>query len=290
MMTERKPIARVATGISGLDEILDGGLPKDRVIRVTGNSGTGKTLLGIEFLVHGMRESNENAVMVTFEEAGPKVAENVRYSGTNEYPFLIGSDGFIVLPITSMPLNCAAPLDRVATGVQGLDEMLDGGPHRGSVVLISGRPGSAKTSISMSMVNAACARGEKCLILLYEESPIQMERNMESTGTGLKQWTDSGFLRIWAARPLEFGLENHLAIFVDLLDSFNPSIVAIDGLTAFGELGMAKEVLKFMARKVNILTGFAWPARIKGANARKLSRSRLDQDTEASHDHTSHVR
>src|SRR6202042_2918154 len=75
MTTERNPMPKTATGISGLDQILNGGLPEGRVTLVTGNSGTGKTLLGIEFLVNGIREYDENAVLVTFEESPPKVTE-----------------------------------------------------------------------------------------------------------------------------------------------------------------------------------------------------------------------
>ncbi len=81
MKTERKPIPKTATGIPGLDQILNGGLPKGRTTLVTGNSGTGKTLLGIEFLVNGIRQHDENAVLVTFEESAPKVTENVSSLG-----------------------------------------------------------------------------------------------------------------------------------------------------------------------------------------------------------------
>src|SRR6202042_1322148 len=81
MKTERKPMPKTATGISGLDQILNGGLPKGRVTLVTGNSGTGKTLLGIEILVNGIRQYDENAILVTFEEPAPKVSENVSSLG-----------------------------------------------------------------------------------------------------------------------------------------------------------------------------------------------------------------
>ena len=83
MTTEHKPIPKTATGILGLDQILNGGLPKGRTTLVTGNSGTGKTLLGIEFLVNGIRKNDENAVLVTFEESAPKVTENVSSLGFN---------------------------------------------------------------------------------------------------------------------------------------------------------------------------------------------------------------
>src|SRR5690349_6798890 len=95
--------------------------------------------------------------------------------GTNEYPFLIGARGLSVLPITSLQLNHNAPVDRIATGIVKLDEMLGGkGVYRGSSVLVNGSPGTGKSSIAAAFVDAACRRGERALIFAYEESPAQL--------------------------------------------------------------------------------------------------------------------
>lgn len=56
------------TGIRGLDEITGGGLPKGRPTLVCGDSGSGKTLLGMEFLVSGATQFEEPGVFVAFEE------------------------------------------------------------------------------------------------------------------------------------------------------------------------------------------------------------------------------
>ena len=69
------------TGISGLDQITGGGLPKGRVTLVAGSAGAGKTLLGMNFLVTGIREQGEPGVLVSFEESAAKVAHNVRSLG-----------------------------------------------------------------------------------------------------------------------------------------------------------------------------------------------------------------
>jgi len=63
-MTER---ARVSTGIGGLDEILRGGLFRERAYMVTGGAGTGKTIVGLHFLTAGV-DAGENALFVAFEE------------------------------------------------------------------------------------------------------------------------------------------------------------------------------------------------------------------------------
>jgi circadian clock protein KaiC len=106
--------------------------------------------------------------------------------GTNEYPFLISDAGISVLPITSLSLNHQASNKRMPTGISGLDAMLGGkGPYRGSSILVSGAPGTGKSSLSASFADAACRRGERVVIFAYEESESQVLRNMKSIGLDL---------------------------------------------------------------------------------------------------------
>lgn len=61
-------LAKCLTGIKGFDEITEGGLPRDRITLLAGSTGTGKTLLGIDFLISGVTKYNETGVFMTFEE------------------------------------------------------------------------------------------------------------------------------------------------------------------------------------------------------------------------------
>ena len=60
---------RVPTGIEGLDEMISGGFPKDRVILVFGGPGTGKTILASQFLYKGITQYGENAIFVSLDES-----------------------------------------------------------------------------------------------------------------------------------------------------------------------------------------------------------------------------
>jgi circadian clock protein KaiC len=132
--------------------------------------------------------------------------------GTNEYPFLIDEDGLAILPVTSLGLTHVAASERISSGIERLDAMLEGqGYFRGSTILISGTAGSGKTSVTAHFVDAVCRRGERCLSFLFEESPSQVIRNMRSIGIDLQQWVDRGLLRFHAARPSLYGLEMHLS-------------------------------------------------------------------------------
>src|SRR5688572_16252318 len=77
----RRGISKCPTGITGLDEITEGGLPRGRPTLLCGSAGCGKTLLAIEFLVRGAAEFNEPGVFVSFEESSPELIENVRSLG-----------------------------------------------------------------------------------------------------------------------------------------------------------------------------------------------------------------
>lgn len=78
----KRPIDKVPTGIEGLDDILSGGLPRDRTTLVVGGPGTGKTLLGLEFLYRGAI-AGEPGIFVTFEESAEAVRRNSAAMGWN---------------------------------------------------------------------------------------------------------------------------------------------------------------------------------------------------------------
>jgi circadian clock protein KaiC len=191
------------------------------------------------------------------EEISTRRLRVVKYRGsahgTNEYPFLISARGFVVLPITSIALNYGASEERISTGIARLDHMLSGGVFRGSTLLVTGTAGTGKTSLGAHMLNAACARGERALLVLFEESPAQFLRNMRSLGLDLQHWVDAGLLRIWAARPSAVGLETHLAVLAQLLEDGAPSVAVLDGIASVGQGILAAEAISMVARKIDLL-------------------------------------
>lgn len=75
------PLPKAPTGLHGLDEITLGGLPKGRPTLVCGGAGCGKTLLAMEFLIHGALRYDEPGAFITFEETAGELAQNVRSLG-----------------------------------------------------------------------------------------------------------------------------------------------------------------------------------------------------------------
>jgi len=74
-------LPKCQTGIRGLDEITDGGIPKGRPTLLCGSAGCGKTLMAMEFLVRGAAQFNEPGVFMSFEESSEELTQNVASLG-----------------------------------------------------------------------------------------------------------------------------------------------------------------------------------------------------------------
>jgi len=396
-----KQIQKCPTGIKGFDEITEGGLPKNRTTLVSGGAGSGKTLLGLDFLINGAIKFKEPGVFMSFEETedelftdvaslnldlqglvarkkiliehvilekkdiqetdlnleglfirlenaidsigakrvvldsiesifagitdigilrleikrlfrwlknkqvtaivtGEPVKETytrhgleqyisdciilldnrvneqiairrvriIKYRGsqhgTNEYPFVIDSEGLSVIPITSAGLDHPGTPQKVSTGIASLDKMFRGGKPgytRGSTVLASGTAGTGKTSLAASFAVASCKRGERCLFLSYEESAGQLIQNMGSIGIQFEPMIKKGLLKIVSTRPSFFGLEKHLLDLYKLIAEFKPKAVVIDPLTSLIGEGDRREIQSMITRMIDLLksngiTGF----------------------------------
>src|SRR5450432_696231 len=70
-------ITKCPTGIKGFDQITEGGLPKNRTTLVSGSAGSGKTLLGLDFLINGAVEYKERGIFMSFEETEEELYKDV---------------------------------------------------------------------------------------------------------------------------------------------------------------------------------------------------------------------
>jgi circadian clock protein KaiC len=231
---------------------------RDVTVLLTGERGSQG---GDGLTRHGIEEYVTDCVIVLDHRVTAEISTRrlrvVKYRGsahgTNEYPFLISARGFTVLPITAVALDYAASEERISTGIPRLDHMLGGGMFRGSTLMVSGAAGTGKTSVGASVVDSACARGERALMVLLEESPDQVVRNMRSLGLDLRPWVEAGLLRIWAARPSAFGLETHLAILAGLIEEEKPSVAVLDGITSLSNGILTTELASSVARQIDLL-------------------------------------
>jgi circadian clock protein KaiC len=211
---------------------------------------------------HGLEEYVADCVIVLDHRVTGQISTRrlrvLKYRGTthgmNEYPFIISEHGISVLPITSLRLDHAATSHRVPTGIAQLDEMLGGkGVYRGSSVLVSGSPGTGKSSIAAKFAEAACERGERTLLFAYEESAEQIMRNMRSIGIDLEKHVKKGLLEIHASRPTLQGLEQHLVLMHDMVCKFRPAVVVVDPISNLTFENSEAEVKPTLMRLIDFL-------------------------------------
>jgi circadian clock protein KaiC len=368
------------TGITGFDEITGGGLPRGRTTLLTGGPGSGKTLFGLRFLVHGARDCKEPGIFVAFEESTKRIIANAdnfgwnlpelqrknlffldaqptpdliqsgtfdlsgmlavlgaqmkamgarrivfdaldivlallddpaarrrevyrlhewllaneltglitakadvedevnsrgqqpfsfmqfmvdcsvvlnhrvslgvsqrnlrvqKYRGSgfdeNESPFVIGKGGFdVALARTLGRLDTKVSQERVSSGVTRLDTMLGGGYYRGASVLITGFPGTAKTTLSGAFAEAACKRGERTMFFSFDSDAAEVIRNLASVGIRLDRYVKSGLLSVISARTISGSAETLLVRIKALAREHKARCVVIDPVSTLAKIG-----------------------------------------------------
>lgn len=365
------------TGITGLDEITGGGLPRGRTTLLVGGSGSGKTILALQFLVNGAQDCDEPGIFVAFEETPARIISNAntfgwdltelqrskiffmdaqpkpdlvqsgtfdlsgmlaalgakagemgakrivfdaldimlallvdpvaqrreiyrlhawlleheltgivtlkadgddggaisqpfgfmqfmvdcavilnhtvvlgvsqrnlrvqKYRGSsfdeNESPFLIGKSGFEVAVTRTLGRGGEVTNERVSSGVARLDTMLGGGYYRGASVLITGFPGTAKTTLSGAFAEEACVRGERTMFVSFDSDSNEVIRNLGSVGIQLERFVENGCLRMVSARTITGSAETYLVRIKTLAKEHRARCLVVDPVSTLSKSG-----------------------------------------------------
>jgi circadian clock protein KaiC len=374
-----KTPTKAPTGIVGFDDITGGGLPRSRTTLLLGGPGSGKTILSLQFLVHGAQHCREPGIFVAFEESSKRIVANAesfgwnlaemqrkklyfmdaqpmsdmvqsgsfdlsgmlaalqakteemgarrivfdaldvvlallpdeaakrrevyrlhewllarglsglitakaggddassistqqfgfmqfmvdcavilshsvvegvsqrnlrvqKYRGSgfdeNESPFLIGKTGLEVDATRTVGHAIAkVSTERVSSGVKRLDTMLGGGYYRGASVLITGFPGTAKTTLGGAFAEAACRRGERTLFVSFDSDANEVVRDLASVGIQLGAHVKSGRLRLASARHITGSAETYLVRIKTLAMEHGTRCLVIDPMSTWSQSG-----------------------------------------------------
>ena len=166
----------------------------------------------------------------------------LKYRGSgfdeNESPFVIGKTGFDVAIVrTRGRRESKVTQERVSSGVKRLDTMLGGGYHRGACVLITGFPGTAKTTLSGAFADAACRRGERTMFFSFDSEGSEVIRNLASVGIRLDRYVKSGLLRMISARTITGSAETLLVRMKALAREHKARCLVIDPISTLAKVG-----------------------------------------------------
>jgi circadian clock protein KaiC len=167
--------------------------------------------------------------------------EITKYRGSDfvagEYPVSFGPAGMEVGAPEPAEIKQVASGERVSAGFERLDTMLGGGLFRGSSTLITGVPGTSKTTLAGKFTETACRRGERTLFVSFDEGADRIVRNLTSVGIQLKPHIKSGLLRMYSGRTEAIGAEDHLVRLKSLIREHRPRCMVIDPLSAIAKAG-----------------------------------------------------
>ncbi len=180
----------------------------------------------------------------------------IKYRGSsfseNESPFLIGSEGIEVAGAPELGRSGApVPTERVSSGVPRLDSMLGGGYHRGASVLITGFPGTAKSTLGGAFAEAACGRGERTLLISFDSDANEVVRNLGSVGINLGDHIRSGLLQLVSARAVTGSGEIHLMQIKRLARAHRARCVVVDPVSSMSKFGNEETASRVAERLVD---------------------------------------
>ena len=159
-----------------------------------------------------------------------------KYRGSPVYegvfPLIIGAGGIEVAAPVPNEMRFPACSERVSAGVERLDTMLEGGYLRGSTVLVTGSPGTAKSTLAAAFAHACAGRGERCLYVSFDESSSEIIRNMSSISLDLAAAVADGKLLFHSMQTGALNGEQHLLHIKALIGQYQPRCLVIDPLSA----------------------------------------------------------
>lgn len=156
----------------------------------------------------------------------------------NESPFVISKTGFDVAIARGLGrADVKVSTERVTSGVGRLDTMLDGGYYRASSVLITGSPGTAKTTLCGAFAEAACRRGERTVFVSFDSDGSEVARNLISVGIQLSHQIKRGLLRMISARTIIGSSETLLVKIKALAKEFGARCLVIDPVSTLSRAG-----------------------------------------------------
>jgi len=160
----------------------------------------------------------------------------MKYRGSgftgDEFPISLTSEGMQLTNRGPTELKYPVTSERISSGLPRLDHMLNGGYYRGSNVLISGAPGTAKSTLSGLFAAAACRRGERTLYVSFDEGASQIVRNLQSVDIHLAPHLKSGLLEMYSTRTRGPNVEDQFGALRSKVREHRPRCLIVDPLSA----------------------------------------------------------
>jgi KaiC/GvpD/RAD55 family RecA-like ATPase len=123
-------------------------------------------------------------------------------------------------------------ISRLKTGINGLDELLEGGFPEGSTIVVTGTPGSGKSIFGMNFIAEGCKNGKKCLYISVEQLADEIVKQAMQFGWDFNQWEKEGKLKVVSLGSQKLFEMNALSDIRKQVEENHYDRVVIDSITS----------------------------------------------------------
>jgi len=153
-----------------------------------------------------------------------------------EHSFRISSDGIEIFPRTltpSHPVRYTPSKLRAKTGIEGLDELLNGGFLKGTTTLIVGDPGVGKTVTALHFLLNGVKNGESGVYCSFQEDPNQLVQIAMNFGFEVELLQKKGILNMFYTSPIEFDADEQMMRIIAAVERCGAVRVVVDSISDF---------------------------------------------------------
>lgn len=161
-----------------------------------------------------------------------------------EHAYKITNRGLNVFPrltTPDLPTKYGITFERLQTGVEPFDKMIEEGFWKGSSTVVFGPPGSGKTLLALHFIFRGIEQGEKGFIATLEETPVQLSRIAASFGWDVQKAIDDGMLTLYYVSPVDVYIDEFVQRVKKAVEERDISRVMIDSLNDLEAAAPSKE-------------------------------------------------
>jgi circadian clock protein KaiC len=189
----------------------------------------------LQSIAHGIIELVQDAPLYGSERRRVRV---VKYRGMQfvggYHDLRIERGGLRVFPrLVAATHRVEAPAGALSSGVPALDALLDGGIERGTSTLLTGAPGTGKSTIAVQYAVAAARRGERAAVYLFDESVATLRKRLVGLNIDIAPLLDSGNLTLQQVDPAEMSSGEFAHVTSRVASLEHASVIVIDSLNGY---------------------------------------------------------
>lgn len=238
-------------------------------------------------IAHGIIELSQDTPIYGSQRRRLRV---VKYRGTQYrggyHDFRIERGGLRIFPrlrVSAKGQGDDTPAGPLPSGVHALDDLLGGGIERGTSTLLTGAPGTGKSTIAAQYAVAAARRGERAAVFLFDESVATMRKRLRGLSIDFEPLVESGRLTLQQVDPAELSSGEFADMASRVASCEKASVLVIDSLNGYLSAMPSDRLLQVQLHELLTYLGQCGTATMLVSVQRGLIGTAMDSPVDASY-------